>query len=539
VEIQSGGRCGLYEIVSVNSGKCLDISGASESNGTVLQQWDCGGAGSLNQLWQFNSLDDGSVQIISAAFDGKCVDVTARSLADGALVQQWDCGGRGSPNQLWKLGLSPITNGTPTPTPGSLSEIYVSPSGSDLNHGTLSSPLATLQAAQKAARLITISPKHIYLRGGTYHLSSMLTLTSEDNGEIWSTYAQDGVDSAIIDGAGTTSGAFLVLGGSNITFDSLTLRNFLYWGIGVHGGNGFSDMPLLNVTTGVASGNTVSNCDISNINLNQSDLNWNSGAVVFQGSIPNSSVIHNYFHNSGSMGMRISAERAGDDISGALIQNNVVTNSVQLFSDGGAIYLQDTNHTSVNIKVNGNLVRDFQGVGTSHAVGIYLDDGLSNASVTGNIVGPPMSVFNYLSTVNPTGWNATFSTFIHGGSNNKIVSNLFDVGSNPNSLILQLGRSPVAPTPTGNVFEGNLIVSKFSGSLGPRGCSVDTSFPSSISGNQFYSYGSSPITSAYVKTCDDPKAILNQYPNLSLFLSQSNTWGPPGIKIPAGTPSSY
>ncbi len=56
---------------------------------------------------------------------------------------------------------------------------YVSPNGSDANPGTLKKPFATLQRAQQAARQ---ELGDVYLRGGTYYLSSPLVFTAEDSG---------------------------------------------------------------------------------------------------------------------------------------------------------------------------------------------------------------------------------------------------------------------------------------------------------------------------------------------------------------------
>lgn len=56
---------------------------------------------------------------------------------------------------------------------------FASPTGSDLNAGTLDQPFATLQRAQRAARN---KPGDVILRGGTYYLSAPLVLSSQDSG---------------------------------------------------------------------------------------------------------------------------------------------------------------------------------------------------------------------------------------------------------------------------------------------------------------------------------------------------------------------
>ena len=62
-------------------------------------------------------------------------------------------------------------------------EIHVAPSGSDSNPGSAAKPLATLTAAQKAARALL--PKEavvVKIHGGNYSLSETLVLTPEDSG---------------------------------------------------------------------------------------------------------------------------------------------------------------------------------------------------------------------------------------------------------------------------------------------------------------------------------------------------------------------
>ncbi|MFF5426824.1 MULTISPECIES: PHB depolymerase family esterase [unclassified Streptomyces] len=121
---------------AIGSGKCLDVPGFSQSNGTQTQIWDChggtnqtwtstsakqltvyGGAkcldatgttagakvaiqdcdGSTDQQWNRNS--DGTVTSVRS---GLCLDVTGASTAGGAPVHLWAC--NGGSNQQWRLG---------------------------------------------------------------------------------------------------------------------------------------------------------------------------------------------------------------------------------------------------------------------------------------------------------------------------------------------------------------------------------------------------------------------------------------------------
>src|SRR5690349_13137329 len=120
------------------SGRCLDVPGASQTDGTNLQIWDCHGGtnqqwtltdnnqltvygnkcldvpghattagtrpviwscnGGTNQQWRVNS--DGTIVAVES---GLCLDVSGGATANGTAVQLWNCGG--GDNQKW-TGLS-------------------------------------------------------------------------------------------------------------------------------------------------------------------------------------------------------------------------------------------------------------------------------------------------------------------------------------------------------------------------------------------------------------------------------------------------
>ncbi|WP_406314321.1 ricin-type beta-trefoil lectin domain protein [Streptosporangium sp. NBC_01639] len=80
------------------SGRCVDLPGFGQTNGTRVALWDCNGG--ANQTWTLNS----SRQLVG--FGGKCLEANGFSSADGTTVQIWDC--NGGTNQQWTLN----TNGT-------------------------------------------------------------------------------------------------------------------------------------------------------------------------------------------------------------------------------------------------------------------------------------------------------------------------------------------------------------------------------------------------------------------------------------------
>ncbi|MFB9394110.1 PHB depolymerase family esterase [Streptomyces coeruleoprunus] len=132
----SGGGATTGPIRATGSGKCLDVPGASRTNGTQTQIWDCNGGpnqtwtrtsakqltvyggakcldaagtatgakvvlwdcnGGTSQQWNINS--NGTITGVQS---GLCLDVTGASTANGALVELWDC--NGGSNQQWRLG---------------------------------------------------------------------------------------------------------------------------------------------------------------------------------------------------------------------------------------------------------------------------------------------------------------------------------------------------------------------------------------------------------------------------------------------------
>ena len=133
-------------VISKNSGKCLDVTGYSTAIGAALQQWTClngtnqkflftpvqggyeitaqnsrqqlevqGGPtatqngvlivqspflGDSSEIWTVQPTADGFFSIVPLS-SGKCMDVRGISLSNGAPIQQWTC--TGGANQKWKL----------------------------------------------------------------------------------------------------------------------------------------------------------------------------------------------------------------------------------------------------------------------------------------------------------------------------------------------------------------------------------------------------------------------------------------------------
>ena len=77
----------------VGSGRCLDVSGAGQSDGTNVQIWDCTSAS--NQQW---TLTDNNQLTV---YGNKCLDVPGHATTAGTRPVIWSC--NGGTNQQWRL----------------------------------------------------------------------------------------------------------------------------------------------------------------------------------------------------------------------------------------------------------------------------------------------------------------------------------------------------------------------------------------------------------------------------------------------------
>ncbi|MGC4813452.1 alpha-galactosidase [Micromonospora sp. DT228] len=90
---------GYSTVTSLSSGKCLDVYGGASAtaDGVRVIQWACNGG--TNQQWLVEDLGTGYVRLV-ARHSGKCLDVLNAATADGAQAVQWTCGTGAS--QQWR-----------------------------------------------------------------------------------------------------------------------------------------------------------------------------------------------------------------------------------------------------------------------------------------------------------------------------------------------------------------------------------------------------------------------------------------------------
>jgi len=97
-DVIDAGR-GRVIFVSQDSNKVLEVAGGGERDSDSVQQFRFNG--NENQLWRIERLGGGAYQIVNVA-SGKCLDVEGGGRQDSARIIQYHC--QGGENQAWRLG---------------------------------------------------------------------------------------------------------------------------------------------------------------------------------------------------------------------------------------------------------------------------------------------------------------------------------------------------------------------------------------------------------------------------------------------------
>jgi len=437
---------------------------------------------------------------------------------------------------------------------------YVAPTGNDSNKGTLVAPFLTLERARDAMRASSTT-KTVFLRAGSYARTTTLVLTSADDGETWQYYPPEGVDTAILDGGAHAShtgvDVLLIQGASNITIDGLQIQNSDNYGIGIHGGAPFEDQFAGPVPP--ASGDAIVN-NVIHDGYTWHTQRWAGGGVWFEGQVKNLVVRNNVVYNQYGSAIRGCANPDGDtptdDLSGLDIEDNAIYDVDTIVKDNGAIYTEDrTGKKSTHLTIKNNYVRDWSRDAPEDR-GIYLDDGTSNATVTGNVVGPPGKAAR-----------GTASLLISSGSNNTVSGNIFDLGtSGKDSLMIHYNMPGSRNAMTNNTFQGNVVIMSFAGRQSTEFFAPGVSYQADVGSgaaqpaspncrnNVYHNYAggqertdgnrfgdrapihTDPQLSGWAYSVTPGSPILKAPVN---FQGGEGCWGPPGFKIPqTGTPPS-
>ncbi|MEK6775017.1 MAG: RICIN domain-containing protein [Bdellovibrionota bacterium] len=88
----------ITTLIAENSGKCVDVSGASLNDGAAIQQWACHGGKNENFIFTYKG---GGYYQIKAEHSGRCLDVSGSGMSNGVPLIQYACSNTN--NQLFKI----------------------------------------------------------------------------------------------------------------------------------------------------------------------------------------------------------------------------------------------------------------------------------------------------------------------------------------------------------------------------------------------------------------------------------------------------
>jgi endo-1,4-beta-xylanase len=101
VSTSPGTPGGAGSITGVQSGRCIDVPNATQTNGTRVQLYDCNNQ--TNQRWTYTA--GRQLQV----YGSKCLDANAQGTANGTAVIIWDCNGQ--TNQQWNVNANGTISG--------------------------------------------------------------------------------------------------------------------------------------------------------------------------------------------------------------------------------------------------------------------------------------------------------------------------------------------------------------------------------------------------------------------------------------------
>ncbi len=267
----------------------------------------------------------------------------------------------------------------------------------------------------------------IYAETGTYGASvscngstAVICMTSSSNNGV-SILAYPGNTPSLSGGSSIANGIY-IYGVSNVTIRWMQLINFTSNGITA------SNAPNLTVDS-----NTVENI-ASTAGSSQAAILLNNGIDAV--------ISHNTITTAGYNGIGLYSNNGSTGVTGATVDYNNINSSMGTGSDGGCLYIWEgqTPAESTGVTFNNNVCAVY-GTTTNASKGIYLDDYVSNVSVTNNIF--------YGS--------GSYCIQYHGGGNDVVENNICDI-TDAAYLGLYQGN-PTTTTGTGNVFEYNIVYS--------------------------------------------------------------------------------
>jgi hypothetical protein len=89
--------CRWFQVISQRSQLCMEVRDSSLSAGAQVDQFLC--AWDANQLWRF--VYAGGSNILVNMNSGMCLDVSGASNDNFAKIQQWYCNGTVAQRWIW------------------------------------------------------------------------------------------------------------------------------------------------------------------------------------------------------------------------------------------------------------------------------------------------------------------------------------------------------------------------------------------------------------------------------------------------------
>jgi hypothetical protein len=347
-------------------------------------------------------------------------------------------------------------------------------------------PFRTLARAQTAMRSSS-TIKMTTIRSGTYSIDGInLIFNAQDSNETWIPYQNE---MPIINGGttvthGTSSNGLSTVtvthnggyvrasGANNLTIEGLTFQN-----LGDPGANGEAGMHLSGSGYTIRW-NTVKNClyrcltgsafQSSTIDSNTFDTQYpgNPDTVNFFNAAyavmnfwyqsHDNHITHNLIKNTDGGGI-VFGSNAGDlPMGNNIIDRNLLQNINQSVGDMAGLYLFDSTGSVTGDQITNNVV--FNNGGAAHSTKcIYLDNNVSNVLVKGNLCAKA-----------GLAQGGEYGVFYHGGKNNTVTNNIFELAGVPNYTDLwgnnaqngapYLGGYQALGTDmSGNSFKNNII----------------------------------------------------------------------------------
>jgi len=312
----------------------------------------------------------------------------------------------------------------------------------------------------------------------------------------------------------------------------------------------------IHVEPGGATSNAIT---IENNNVGHGGNPGVTSAAIIVENTTNAVVANNYVHDMLTGGISMYAFNAGETLSGSVVENNVVLNTVEGISDSGAIYTEMLSTAPDSLIIENNYVSGYGGAGQFGQTGIYLDEGANHVTISGNVIGPPNP-----DSLPPVGTNDTAQAITISGSDNTVTGNIIDLGTSGQVFAVKwFGYSGYGLA--NSVVENNTIIMNFSGSpqaymngvsgvvyfqYDPGGSSSDFT----IANNAYYNYASGGTSWSNGNMVSDSNPTVEN-PQLSgsysiasgspvfnspvSFAPIVGGWGPSGFAIPASTNESF